>query len=91
MVESELRKSLSQDVRRLITDRMTNDAFDDVYCELYESSDDRAVSKIASSCYHAENANADTQPIAHSTTAVCWATQQLFRCPAFARPDRRAE
>jgi hypothetical protein len=51
MVEPELRKSLSQDVRRLVTGRMTNNAFDDVYYELYESSGDRAVTEIASSCY----------------------------------------
>jgi hypothetical protein len=51
MIDSEARRSLSQDVRRLITGRMTNDDFDDAYYESYEPSDDRAVSEIASYCY----------------------------------------
>lgn len=42
MIDPEVRKSLSQDVRRLITGRMTNDAFDDIYYEEYQSADDRA-------------------------------------------------
>jgi hypothetical protein len=51
MIDHELRNSLSQDVRRLITGRMTNDAFDDAYYETYETSDDCAVTAIASFCY----------------------------------------
>jgi len=51
MIDPETRKSLSQDVRRLVTGRMTNDAFDHVYYESYESSEDRAVRAIASFCY----------------------------------------
>ena len=51
MVDSDLRKSLSQDVRRLVTGRMTNDDFDDAYYEHYDSSDDRAVREIAGFCY----------------------------------------
>ena len=51
MIDHELRKSLSQDVRRLITGRMTNDAFDDMYYGAYESSADRAIRAISSSCY----------------------------------------
>jgi hypothetical protein len=51
MIDHELRKSLSQNARRLITGRTTNDAFDDVYYRSYASSDDRAVSEIAQYCY----------------------------------------
>lgn len=51
MVDSDLRASLSQDVRRLVTGRMTNDEFDDAYYEQYDSSDDRAVREISGFCY----------------------------------------
>jgi hypothetical protein len=51
MVDGELRSDLSQDIRRLGTGRMTNDAFDDRYYEVYERSDDRAVNEIAGFCY----------------------------------------
>jgi hypothetical protein len=51
MIDHDLRKSLSQDVRRLITGRMTNDEFDEVYYDTYDSSDDQAVCAVASSCY----------------------------------------
>jgi hypothetical protein len=47
MIEPTLRKHLSQDLRRLITGRMTNDDFDEVYGDSYETSTDRAVSQIA--------------------------------------------
>jgi hypothetical protein len=50
MVGGELRSELSQDIRRLATGRMTNDAFDDRYYEVYVRSDDRAVKEIASFC-----------------------------------------
>lgn len=45
------RRSLSVDIRRLVTGRMTNDEFDDVYFERYEACDDPAVAAIASYCY----------------------------------------
>ena len=51
MVDSGLRQSLSQDVRRLVTGRMTNDSFDDAYYERYDSSDDRAVREISGFCF----------------------------------------
>jgi hypothetical protein len=51
MVDPQTRRLLSLDVRRLVTGRMTNDAFDDVYYETYERSDDRAVREIATFCY----------------------------------------
>lgn len=47
MVNTKLRQSLSQNARRLITGRMTNDAFDVAYADLYETSTDHAVSEIA--------------------------------------------
>jgi hypothetical protein len=47
MIDQSIRRSLSQDLRRLITGRMTNDAFDDVYYESYHDSNDRAVREIA--------------------------------------------
>ncbi|MEL6899243.1 MAG: hypothetical protein AAFP90_24330, partial [Planctomycetota bacterium] len=47
MVDSKLRKLLSQDIRRLVTGRMTNDDFDDAYYEHYGSSDDRAILEIS--------------------------------------------
>lgn len=51
MIDAALRTELSQDLRRLATGRMTSDAFDDRYDEIYESSDDRAVNAIATYCY----------------------------------------
>jgi hypothetical protein len=51
MIDTETRRQLSADIRRLATGRMTNDEFDDVYYERYEHSDDRAVREIASHCY----------------------------------------
>jgi hypothetical protein len=51
MIDGDARRLLSQDIRRLVTGRMTNDAFDDVYYDRYESSTDRAVRKLATFCY----------------------------------------
>ena len=51
MIDTDTRRQLSADIRRLATGRMTNDEFDDVYYERYENSDDRAVREIASHCY----------------------------------------
>jgi hypothetical protein len=51
MIDRKLRTELSQDIRRLATGRMTNDAFDDRYCKVYECSDDRAVNAISTYCY----------------------------------------
>jgi hypothetical protein len=47
MIDLELRRQLSQDLRRLVTGRMTNDAFDDAYYGQYMRSQDRAVAAIA--------------------------------------------
>lgn len=47
MIDTELRHRLSQDLRSLVTGRMTNDDFDDVYHELYMDSEDPAVREIA--------------------------------------------
>jgi hypothetical protein len=51
MVDSGLRHKLAQDVRRLITGRMTNDEFDDVYYEHYWRSEDLAIREIARFCW----------------------------------------
>lgn len=51
MIDAALRTELSQDIRRLATGRMTNDAFDDRYYDVYESSDDQAIRSIATYCY----------------------------------------
>src|SRR5262245_45523315 len=51
MIEKSARRSLSQDVRRLLTGRMTNDQFDDVFYHQYDRSRDRAVGEISSFCY----------------------------------------
>jgi hypothetical protein len=50
MIDADTRCRLSLDVRRLVTGRMTNDAFDDVYYESYEPSGDRAIQEIAAFC-----------------------------------------
>lgn len=50
-VDSDARRLLSQDIRRLVTGRMTNDEFDDAYYSRYEKSSDRAVREIAGFCY----------------------------------------
>ena len=47
MVDVELRHRLSQDLRRLVTGRMTNDDFDDAYYESYMASNDIAVREIS--------------------------------------------
>jgi hypothetical protein len=47
MIDPDLRRRLSQNLRRLVTGRMTNDAFDDVYYGDYIRSQDRAVAAIA--------------------------------------------
>jgi hypothetical protein len=51
MIDHAARRMLSQDARRLVTGRMTNDQFDDVYYEQYAESPDRAVAEISSFCY----------------------------------------
>jgi hypothetical protein len=51
MIDVAARRLLSQDVRRLVTGRMTNDQFDDVYYDQYAESHDRAVAGISSFCY----------------------------------------
>jgi hypothetical protein len=51
MIDHNLRTELSQDIRRLATGRMTNDAFDDCFYDAYECSDDPAVNAIATYCY----------------------------------------
>lgn len=51
MINSALRIELSQDIRRLATGNMTNDAFDERYYEVYEESEDRAICAIAGYCY----------------------------------------
>lgn len=47
MVDIELRHRLSQDLRCLVTGRMTNDDFDDAYYESYVDSDDLAIREIS--------------------------------------------
>ena len=51
MIDRTRRTSLSHDVRRLVTGRMTNDAFDDVYHLDYLEAKDSAVANIAAYCY----------------------------------------
>jgi len=47
MVDSLIRRQLSQHLRQLVTGRATNDQFDDWYCEHYAHSADRAVQAIS--------------------------------------------
>ena len=47
MVDLKLRHQLSQDLRQLVTGRMTNDDFDDAYYESYMDSDDLAIREIS--------------------------------------------
>jgi hypothetical protein len=51
MIDLDVRRQLSQNVRRLVTGRMTNDDFDDIYYEVYAASADRAVREISAFCY----------------------------------------
>lgn len=46
MVDSSARRNLSENLRRLVTGRMTEDAFDDVYVDEYCRSEDAAVKEI---------------------------------------------
>ena len=47
MIDHEQRAELSLDLRRLVTGRITNDEFVDLYCDKYCHSKDRAVREIA--------------------------------------------
>lgn len=47
VVDRDQRDKLSRDLRRLVTGRMTNDDFDDLYFDAYEDSPDDAVREIA--------------------------------------------
>jgi hypothetical protein len=47
MIDSELRQRLSQDLRRLVTGRMTNDQFDNACEDNYDDAIDLAVTRIA--------------------------------------------
>jgi hypothetical protein len=51
MIDEDARKSLSEDLRRLIAGRMSNDQFDEVYYRQYADSRDRAVIEIATFAY----------------------------------------
>lgn len=51
MVDVATRQSLSQNLRRLVTGRITNDQFDDVFYDQYNHSSDRAVAEVSSFCY----------------------------------------
>jgi hypothetical protein len=51
MVDPKQRHELAQDVRRLITGRMTNDEFDDAYYERYSESADLAIREIGRFCW----------------------------------------
>jgi hypothetical protein len=46
MIDPSARRSLSENLRRLVTGRMTNDDFDNLYRDGYDSSDDSAVKAI---------------------------------------------
>ena len=46
-IDTELRHRLSQDVRRLVTGRMSNDDFDDIFYDCYCESDDLAIREIS--------------------------------------------
>lgn len=50
-IDRQQRDKLSQDLRRLVTGRMTNDEFDEAYFDEYESSPDTAVREIATFGY----------------------------------------
>ena len=92
MIDIEARRQLSIDVRRLATGRMTNDQFDDVYYERYESSDDRAVREIASHCYCLYSSDT-LKPVRlrgrHSLDAE--SRSAIARCVLFLRSDRQYE
>ncbi len=47
MVDLSLRSALSQDLRRLVTGRISNDDFDDLFYGRYSSSDDSAVRHLS--------------------------------------------
>jgi hypothetical protein len=51
MTNREQRKALSQALRRLVTGRMSNDDFDDLFHDGFEESEDAAVKEIAVFCY----------------------------------------
>lgn len=47
MIDRDVRHELSQDLRRLVTGRMTNDEFDEAFCERYAQSADVAIREIS--------------------------------------------
>ncbi|HVC98463.1 MAG TPA: hypothetical protein VND64_32650 [Pirellulales bacterium] len=60
MVDHEARQALSLALRRLVTGRMTNDEFDDLYYGSWVNSSDRAVDVIATSAYCLYSSDVET-------------------------------
>lgn len=92
MVDRELRKQLSQDLRRLVTGRMTNDAFDDAYYENYFRSSDNVVREVAEFGWGLYSSDLLFPYRLRGRHAIDGATRRVAaRCVLLLRTDRQYE
>jgi hypothetical protein len=89
MVDRQLRRRLSQDLRQLVTGRMTNDAFDDVYFDQYAGATDAAVVEVAEFGYGLYNSDLVVPYRLRGKYAVDKSARRTAaRCILFLRTDR---
>jgi hypothetical protein len=92
MIDHDLRRRLSQDLRRLATGRMTNDEFDEVYYEDYGGSQDAAVVAIAEFGYGFYSSDVLVPYRLKGRHALSKETRRMAaRCVLFLRTGRRYE
>lgn len=92
MINRPQRAKLSQDLRRLVTGRMTNDDFDDLYHDGYELSEDsgvRAVAGFGSGLYSSDVLWPYRLKGRHRVSEE--ARRAACRCVLFLRSDREYE
>jgi hypothetical protein len=92
VVDRNLRQQLSQDLRRLVTGRMTNDEFDDAYYDQFYNSKDRAVVEIAEFGYGLYSSDLLRPYRLKGRYAVKKDTRRtVARCVLFLRMEREYE
>ncbi|MCA9212229.1 MAG: hypothetical protein KDB27_04120 [Planctomycetales bacterium] len=91
MIDRSQRIELSQDLRRLVTGRMTNDEFDDVCYDHYESSPDAAVRAIANFGYGLYSDRIFPYPLRGPDKVSRNDRRMAARCILFLRSDHEYE
>jgi hypothetical protein len=86
MVDRELRTQLSQDLRWLVTGRITNFDFDDAYSDRYIDSQDRAVVEIAE-CGHGLYSDTSTYRLKGRYSIDRPTRRSVARCILFLRSN----